>query len=226
MYDIIAHSAKHLNSPAHSSASRTNSNNSGSTGASGSVLSNKTSSDNCEQSHKSDGSSGEVIKHHTTRAGTSDSSKSPETISEPTEVETTLDSTLKEDTDQNVSTVSGECSRLHKFSRHISLIWQSSITYFFYSSNFWFTDIIQTGQQSESTDNRISDSLDALSLTANPTLSSGKLPTPDITGDKIMTSEIGQGSIKSIESSTNKIDSPVRTSGSERGRGFEPEGRK
>ena len=123
MYKNIAHSAKHLNSPAHSSASRTNSNNSGSTGASGSVLSNKTSSDNCEQSHKSDESSGEVIKHHTTRAGTSDSSKSPETISEPTEVETTLDSTLKEDTDQNVSKVLGECSQLHKFLRHdISII--------------------------------------------------------------------------------------------------------
>ena len=80
---------------------------------------------------------------------------------------------------------------------------------------------MQTGQQSESTDNRISDSLDVLSLTANPTLSSEKLPTP---GDKTMTNEMG--SIKSIESSTHKIDSPVRTSGSERGRGFEPEGRK
>ena len=122
MYNNIANSAKHLNSPAHSSASRTNSNNSGSTGASGSILSNKTSSDNCEQSHKSDGSSGEVIKHHTTRAGTSDSSKSPETISEPTEVETTLDSTLKEDTDQNLSKVSGECSQLYKFSRHVSVV--------------------------------------------------------------------------------------------------------
>ena len=118
MYNNIAQSAKHLNSPAHSSASRTNSNNSGSTGASGSVLSNKTSSDNCEQSHKSDGSSGEVIKHDTTRAGTSDSSKSPETTSELTEVETTLDSTLKEDTDQSVPKVLGECSQLHKFLRH------------------------------------------------------------------------------------------------------------
>ena len=86
--------------------------------------------------------------------------------------------------------------------------------------------MMQTGQESESTDNRISDSLDALSLTENPTLSSKKLPTPDIIGDKTMTNEIGQGFIKSIESSTHKIDSPVRTSGSERGRGFEPEGRK
>ena len=93
LFYIAAQSSKLLNSPAHSSASRTNSNNS--SGASGSVLSTKTSSDNCAQSHKS--SSSEKVQHHTTRAGTSDSSKSPETISEPTEVNTTLDSTLKEE---------------------------------------------------------------------------------------------------------------------------------
>ena len=101
IFCITAQSSKLLNSPAHSSASRTNSNNS--SGASGSVLSTKTSSDNCAQSHKS--SSSEKVQHHTTRAGTSDSSKSPETISEPTEVNTTLDSTLK---DEHVYTETGK----------------------------------------------------------------------------------------------------------------------
>ena len=104
IFYIAAQSSKLLNSPAHSSASRTNSNNS--SGASGSVLSNKTSSDNCAQSQKS--SSSEKVQHHTTRAGTSDSSKSPETISEPTEVDTTLDSTLKEEQLQSLQTETGK----------------------------------------------------------------------------------------------------------------------
>ena len=43
----------------------------------------------------------------------------------------------------------------------------------------------------------------------------------------MMPNKGGHGSIKSMESlDTKKIDSPLRTSGSERGRGFEPEGRK
>ena len=104
IFCITAQSSKLLNSPAHSSASRTNSNNS--SGASGSVLSNKTSSDNCAQSQKS--SSSEKVQHYTTRAGTSDSSKSPETISEPTEVNTTLDSTLKEEQLQSLQTETGK----------------------------------------------------------------------------------------------------------------------
>ena len=93
----IAQSTRLLNSPAHSSASRTNSNNSSGAGGSvASALSTKTSSDtNCAQSPKS--VSSEMLQHHTTRAGTSDSSKSPETTSEPTEVNNTLDSTLKEE---------------------------------------------------------------------------------------------------------------------------------
>ena len=96
-----------MNSPAHSSASRTNSNNSGASGSAASALSNKTSSDNCAQSQKS--SSSEIVQHHTTRVGTSDSSKSPETMSEPTG-NTTLDSTLKAESLSKLTTDSGRLS--------------------------------------------------------------------------------------------------------------------
>ena len=106
MCPFLAQSARLMNSPAHSSASRTNSNNSGASGSAASALSNKTSSDNCAQSQKSS-SSEQVVQHHTTRAGTSDSSKSPETMSEPTG-NTTLDSTLKAESFSNLPTSSGK----------------------------------------------------------------------------------------------------------------------
>ena len=102
---FLAQSVRLMNSPAHSSASRTNSNNSGASGSAASALSNKTSSDNCAQSQKS--SSSEIVQHHTTRVGTSDSSKSPETMSEPTG-NTTLDSTLKAESLTKLTTDSGK----------------------------------------------------------------------------------------------------------------------
>ena len=48
----------------------------------------------------------------------------------------------------------------------------------------------------------------------------------DIKDENYLVSKSGQGSIKSMESlDDKKIDSPSRPSGSERGRGFEPEGK-
>ena len=101
----LAYSAKLLSSPAHSSASRTNSNNSGASGSVASATSNKTSSDNFAQSQKS--SSSEMIQHHTTRTGSSASSKSAENNSSTVDVDSTLDSTLKDEGVPNILIVSG-----------------------------------------------------------------------------------------------------------------------
>ena len=118
----LGYSPKLLTSPAHSSASRTNSNNSGASGSAASATSNKTSSDNFAHSQKS--SSSEMIQHHTTRTGSSASSKSAENNSSTADVNTTLDSTLKDEGVPNILIVSGNGS-----TRLVYYIWYRKTPY-------------------------------------------------------------------------------------------------
>ena len=60
----------------------------------------------------------------------------------------------------------------------------------------------------------------------NASLFIGSKEIKDSKSDIYLVSKSGQGSIKSMDSlDEKKIDSPLRPSGSERGRGFEPEGK-
>ena len=90
---------------------------------------------------------------------------------------------------------------------------------------FLFLENMHENQKDNCDSNRNSPAL-LPPITSDPQMVIGR-KVGDIANDKIILSQSTHGSIKSINSfEDKKLESPLRNSESERGRGFEPEGKK